>query len=77
MPEPNYYFLNECFSVGKQLPDSLGFDKQFLAAPIKSTVDKYQLVPEFLKVCVCVCVCILCMYVCMCKCFNCDMENCR
>lgn len=25
-------------------------DKQFLAAPIKSAVDKYQLVPEFLKV---------------------------
>ena len=43
------------------MPDSLGFDKQFLAAPIKSAVDKYQLVPEFLKVCVC----ILCMHVCV------------
>ncbi|KAK1422858.1 hypothetical protein QVD17_18147 [Tagetes erecta] len=27
-----------------------GVDKQFLAAPVKSTVDKYQLLPEFLKV---------------------------
>lgn len=36
--------------VGKQLPECSGFDKQFLAAPIKSAVDKYQLVPEFLKV---------------------------
>ncbi|GKB53527.1 DNA-directed RNA polymerase III subunit 2-like protein [Tanacetum coccineum] len=25
-------------------------DKQFLAAPIKSAVDKFQLVPEFLKI---------------------------
>lgn len=28
----------------------LGIDKGFLAAPIKSAVDKFQLVPEFLKV---------------------------
>ncbi|KAL8153604.1 hypothetical protein V2J09_011364 [Rumex salicifolius] len=33
-------------SVPKQ-PD---IDKEFLASPIKSTVDKFQLVPEFLKV---------------------------
>ena len=26
-------------------------DKQFLTAPIKSAVDKFQLLPEFLKVC--------------------------
>ncbi|KAG2668949.1 hypothetical protein I3760_14G012400 [Carya illinoinensis] len=36
--------------VGKQLPDYYGVEKQFLAAPIKSAVDKYKLVPEFLKV---------------------------
>ncbi|XP_071700957.1 DNA-directed RNA polymerase III subunit 2 [Rutidosis leptorrhynchoides] len=29
---------------------SNGLDKQFLAAPVKSAVDKYQLIPEFLKV---------------------------
>lgn len=29
---------------------SRGADKQFLTAPVKSAVDKYQLVPEFLKV---------------------------
>ncbi|KAF7825950.1 DNA-directed RNA polymerase III subunit 2 isoform X1 [Senna tora] len=42
------------FSVGKQLPypvvGDAGIDKQFLAAPIKSAVDKFQLLPEFLKV---------------------------
>ena len=27
-----------------------GIDKQFLAAPVKSAVDKFQLLPEFLKV---------------------------
>ncbi|KAK1372479.1 DNA-directed RNA polymerase [Heracleum sosnowskyi] len=31
-------------------PNQEGMDKQFLAAPVKSVVDKYQLVPEFLKV---------------------------
>ncbi|XP_059456105.1 DNA-directed RNA polymerase III subunit 2 isoform X1 [Corylus avellana] len=36
--------------VGKQVPDYPVIDKQFLAAPIKSAVDKFQLVPEFLKV---------------------------
>ncbi|KAM4113443.1 hypothetical protein ACJW30_05G221000 [Castanea mollissima] len=36
--------------VGKQLPDNPDIDMQFLSAPIKSAVDKYQLVPEFLKV---------------------------
>lgn len=30
---------------------SPAIDKQFLAAPIKRAVDKYQLLPEFLKVC--------------------------
>lgn len=29
---------------------SVGIDKQFLAAPVKSAVDKFQLLPEFLKV---------------------------
>lgn len=37
-----------------RLPFVLGFryeiDKQFLAAPVKSAVDKFQLLPEFLKV---------------------------
>lgn len=32
------------------IPSSV-IDKQFLAAPIKRAVDKYQLLPEFLKVC--------------------------
>ncbi|KAI4323589.1 hypothetical protein L6164_023183 [Bauhinia variegata] len=40
--------------VGKQLPnypfDGSSIDKQFLTAPIKSSVDKFQLLPEFLKV---------------------------
>ncbi|KAI3741434.1 hypothetical protein L1987_59106 [Smallanthus sonchifolius] len=35
----------------KRCPQSTGgVDKQFLAAPVKSAVDKYQLIPEFLKV---------------------------
>lgn len=29
---------------------SMEIDKQFLAAPVKSAVDKFQLLPEFLKV---------------------------
>ncbi|PHU06111.1 hypothetical protein BC332_26933 [Capsicum chinense] len=29
---------------------SHGIDKQYLASPIKNSVDKYQLIPEFLKV---------------------------
>ncbi|TKY56059.1 DNA-directed RNA polymerase III subunit RPC2 [Spatholobus suberectus] len=42
------------FDGGNKLPgdpfgDS-GFDQRFLTAPIKSAVDKYQLLPEFLKV---------------------------
>lgn len=44
----------QMFSVGKQLPNypvgDSGINKQFLAAPIKSAVDKFQLLPEFLKV---------------------------
>ncbi|KAF5811432.1 putative DNA-directed RNA polymerase [Helianthus annuus] len=32
------------------LPSTAGVDKQFLAAPVKSAVDKFQLLPEFLKV---------------------------
>ncbi|XP_060675670.1 DNA-directed RNA polymerase III subunit 2 isoform X2 [Ziziphus jujuba] len=39
---------------GTQIPNSpvkgLAIDKQVLAAPIKSAVEKYQLLPEFLKV---------------------------
>ncbi|PON86208.1 DNA-directed RNA polymerase, subunit [Trema orientale] len=39
---------------GDKIPNSPGkssaIDKQFLAAPVKSAVDKYQLLPEFLKV---------------------------
>ncbi|XP_074347790.1 DNA-directed RNA polymerase III subunit 2-like [Apium graveolens] len=31
-------------------PNQDAIDKQFLAAPVKSAVDKYQLLPEFLKV---------------------------
>lgn len=31
-------------------PQWSGIDKQFLAAPVKSAVDKFQLLPEFLKV---------------------------
>ncbi|CAI9107907.1 OLC1v1007389C1 [Oldenlandia corymbosa var. corymbosa] len=31
-------------------PQWSGVDKEFLAAPVKSAVDKYQLLPEFLKV---------------------------
>ncbi|KAB1200829.1 DNA-directed RNA polymerase III subunit RPC2 [Morella rubra] len=42
--------MEKWLSFGKQLPYDSGIDKQFLAAPIKSSVDKYQLVPEFLKV---------------------------
>ncbi|XP_061343132.1 DNA-directed RNA polymerase III subunit 2 [Gastrolobium bilobum] len=42
------------FNGGNQLPNypfgHSGIDKQFLTAPIKSAVDKYQLLPEFLKV---------------------------
>lgn len=30
--------------------DRLNVDKQALAAPVKSAVDKFQLLPEFLKV---------------------------
>ncbi|KAI3920228.1 hypothetical protein MKX01_017885 [Papaver californicum] len=30
--------------------EDFGFDKQLLAAPIKKAVDKFQLIPEFLKV---------------------------
>ncbi|KAJ7949400.1 DNA-directed RNA polymerase subunit beta [Quillaja saponaria] len=45
---------NQNSSLGKQLPNhqvgDLGIDKQFLTAPIKSAVDKFQLLPEFLKV---------------------------
>ena len=40
---------------GDKIPNSpiksSAIDKQFLAAPIKSAVDKFQLLPEFLKVC--------------------------
>ncbi|KAI7755167.1 hypothetical protein M8C21_026037 [Ambrosia artemisiifolia] len=32
------------------LQSTEGVDKQFLAAPVKSAVDKFQLLPEFLKV---------------------------
>ncbi|KAL3813251.1 hypothetical protein ACJIZ3_014519 [Penstemon smallii] len=32
------------------LEKDLGIDKQALAAPVKNTVDKFQLIPEFLKV---------------------------
>ncbi|KAI3990044.1 hypothetical protein MKX01_013530 [Papaver californicum] len=33
-----------------EAPDNLPIDKQFLASPIKKAVDKFQLLPEFLKV---------------------------
>ncbi|KAI5664174.1 hypothetical protein M9H77_23497 [Catharanthus roseus] len=35
---------------GNNDTNELGIDKSFLAAPIKSAVDKFQLLPEFLKV---------------------------
>lgn len=80
----------ETFSVGKQLPDNPDIDMQFLSAPIKSAVDKYQLVPEFLKVSqlfiyhisfpVYQCMCVngyLFMCVFMYKCCNFDVGNFR
>ncbi|KAI3834885.1 hypothetical protein MKW98_015998 [Papaver atlanticum] len=33
-----------------EVPNNLQIDKQFLASPIKKAVDKFQLLPEFLKV---------------------------
>ncbi|KAM7490523.1 hypothetical protein LguiA_033444 [Lonicera macranthoides] len=50
------FFLPVCSRAGEDsdLPNSqqpvYEIDKQFLAAPVKSTVDKFQLLPEFLKV---------------------------
>ncbi|CAL5350659.1 unnamed protein product [Camellia sinensis] len=41
------FFMIESFSSNSYWSD---VDKQFLAAPVKSAVDKFQLLPEFLKV---------------------------
>ncbi|WVZ14255.1 hypothetical protein V8G54_011821 [Vigna mungo] len=35
---------------GNKVPGDSGFDQRILTAPIKSAVDKFQLLPEFLKV---------------------------
>ncbi|KAK7363984.1 hypothetical protein VNO80_12283 [Phaseolus coccineus] len=35
---------------GNKIPDDSGFDQRILTAPVKSAVDKFQLLPEFLKV---------------------------
>ncbi|XP_027925125.1 DNA-directed RNA polymerase III subunit 2 isoform X2 [Vigna unguiculata] len=35
---------------GNKVPDDSGFDQRILTAPVKSAVDKFQLLPEFLKV---------------------------
>lgn len=44
-------FIEFPFSIGNGLHDSEQLlDKQKLAAPVKSAVDKFQLLPEFLKV---------------------------
>lgn len=50
----NAGFCELRFNGGNKLPgdhcgDS-GFDQRVLTAPIKSAVDKFQLIPEFLKV---------------------------
>ncbi|CAJ1951538.1 unnamed protein product [Sphenostylis stenocarpa] len=41
--------MNQCNGRNKLLGDS-GFDQRILTAPVKSAVDKFQLLPEFLKV---------------------------
>ncbi|KAF3434232.1 hypothetical protein FNV43_RR25335 [Rhamnella rubrinervis] len=50
LPANNFLLDNN----GTKIPDSpvksSAIDRQFLAAPIKSAVDKFQLLPEFLKV---------------------------
>jgi len=35
---------------GNKIAGDSGFDQRILTAPVKSAVDKYQLLPEFLKV---------------------------
>lgn len=49
-----FVFCQLRYGVGKQLPSypfgNSGIDKQLLTAPIKSATDKFQLLPEFLKV---------------------------
>ncbi|KAI3720441.1 hypothetical protein L6452_21357 [Arctium lappa] len=42
--------IEDSAMLDDSLQGSEGIDKQFLAAPVKSAVDKFQLLPEFLKV---------------------------
>ncbi|KVH97879.1 DNA-directed RNA polymerase, subunit 2 [Cynara cardunculus var. scolymus] len=42
--------IEDSAMLDASLQGSEGLDKQFLAAPVKSAVDKFQLLPEFLKV---------------------------
>ncbi|CAK9177222.1 unnamed protein product [Ilex paraguariensis] len=42
--------VKEDSNMADRKDQEMGMDKQFLASPIKSAVDKYQLLPEFLKV---------------------------
>lgn len=44
-----FFCIQLCLTKGNTFTDSI-MDQEFLTAPVNSAVDKFQLIPEFLKV---------------------------